>query len=155
MSPTEEFPVLGRHRTKNDVPEQLVLCLSFGHAAITLVQGVHHYSKEHPGLKHEHNDAEMHVALQCSHRHFFLRVKQQLPVFARCRGLSTEKGPGITFGGESTAAADVPTTDATFRYRNFIWQTSCGKTHEYEYVVAQQPAGGQTARLDALSALEE
>jgi len=55
----------------------------------------------------------------------------------------------------STSVADVPTTDATFRYRSFEWETSCGDRWQYEYVVAQQPAGGATARTDALSALEE
>jgi len=49
---------------------------------------------------------------------------------------------------------DMPTTDATFRYRTFDWEASCGERHEYEYVVAQQPAGGSTAR-SALLAVEE
>lgn len=48
----------------------------------------------------------------------------------------------------------MPTTDATFRYRNFEWQTSGGGRHHYEYLVVQQPAGGATANRDALSALE-
>jgi len=98
--------------------------------------------------------AEMRVALQRSPRYGLCGVRQ-LPLYVRCSGgIATEKG--AAFGlGQGTAAADVPTTDATFRYRNFTWQTSCGAKHEYEYVVAQQPAGGQTARLDALSALEE
>eukprot|EP00933_Yihiella_yeosuensis_P026534 TRINITY_DN20608_c0_g1_i1.p1 TRINITY_DN20608_c0_g1~~TRINITY_DN20608_c0_g1_i1.p1 ORF type:complete len:476 (+),score=90.27 TRINITY_DN20608_c0_g1_i1:953-2380(+) len=54
----------------------------------------------------------------------------------------------------SGAATGEMTTDATFRYRSFEWRTSCGERHHYEYIVAQQPAGGGTAR-DALSALEE
>lgn len=49
---------------------------------------------------------------------------------------------------------DMPTTDATFRYRTFEWETSCGERHDYEYIVAQQPAGGSTAR-NALLAVEE
>lgn len=53
------------------------------------------------------------------------------------------------------SGADVLTTDATFRYRTLDWQASDGKTHDYEYVIAQQPAGGATQRTDALTALEE
>lgn len=53
-----------------------------------------------------------------------------------------------------TSASNMPTTDATFRYRTFSWETSNAERHEYEYVVAQQPAGGGTAR-DALAAVEE
>lgn len=51
------------------------------------------------------------------------------------------------------ATTTAPTTDATFRYRSLDWGTSCGTTCSYEYVVAQQPSGGGTAR-DALSATE-
>eukprot|EP00913_Durusdinium_trenchii_P029850 g27972.t1 len=54
---------------------------------------------------------------------------------------------------DMSAASEV-TTDATFRYRSFLWRTSAGDRHPYEYIVAQQPAGGATAR-DALTALEE
>lgn len=57
--------------------------------------------------------------------------------------------------GASFAATDAMTTDATFRYRTFDWQTSNGKVLEYRYIVAQQPdIGGETAKRDALSALE-
>mmetsp|Transcript_165618 Transcript_165618/g.531608 ORF Transcript_165618/g.531608 Transcript_165618/m.531608 type:complete len:460 (+) Transcript_165618:128-1507(+) len=49
---------------------------------------------------------------------------------------------------------DAPTTDATFRYRRLNWVTSCGESYDYEYLVAQQPAGGATAR-NARSAIEE
>eukprot|EP00434_Breviolum_minutum_P026040 symbB.v1.2.023018.t1/scaffold2016.1/size116345/3 len=40
------------------------------------------------------------------------------------------------------------------RYKSFTWRTSSGDRHPYEYIVAQQPAGGATAR-DALTAVEE
>ncbi|CAE8583738.1 unnamed protein product, partial [Polarella glacialis] len=59
-----------------------------------------------------------------------------------CRGLSSG-----SVGAEMT-------TDATYRYRSFTWRTSSGARHDYEYVLAQQSAGGANAR-DALSALEE
>jgi len=52
------------------------------------------------------------------------------------------------------SASDVPTTDATFRYRTFEWETSLGKKQEYEYITIQQPAGGGPA-TSALSAVEE
>jgi len=72
---------------------------------------------------------------------------------------STTIGSQQQFRAQCDVAAapsvqDAPTTDATFRYRSFEWETSCGERHVYEYVVAQQPAGGQTAKRDALSALE-
>ncbi|CAL1171754.1 unnamed protein product [Cladocopium goreaui] len=51
-------------------------------------------------------------------------------------------------------AASEVTTDATFRYKSFTWRTSAGNRHPYEYIIAQQPAGGGTAR-DALTAVEE
>lgn len=51
-------------------------------------------------------------------------------------------------------SASEVTTDATFRYKSFTWRTSSGDRHPYEYIVAQQPAGGATAR-DALTAVEE
>eukprot|EP00931_Biecheleriopsis_adriatica_P038430 TRINITY_DN22017_c0_g1_i3.p1 TRINITY_DN22017_c0_g1~~TRINITY_DN22017_c0_g1_i3.p1 ORF type:complete len:436 (+),score=75.38 TRINITY_DN22017_c0_g1_i3:27-1310(+) len=63
---------------------------------------------------------------------------------AQCRGVL----------GSSAAASGEMTTDATFRYQSFQWRTSSGDRQTYEYVVAQQPAGGGTAR-DALAALEE
>mmetsp|Transcript_52666 Transcript_52666/g.125835 ORF Transcript_52666/g.125835 Transcript_52666/m.125835 type:complete len:468 (-) Transcript_52666:2-1405(-) len=73
-----------------------------------------------------------------------------------CRRWSSAQSVGVfATDAEGSSSADVPTTDATFRYRTFEWLTSCGERHEYEYVIAQQPAGGQTARKDALSALEE
>jgi len=53
-----------------------------------------------------------------------------------------------------SAASNVPTTDATFRYRSFEWETSLGQRHEYEYITVQQPAGGSLAAT-ALTAVEE
>lgn len=63
----------------------------------------------------------------------------------RWRGLAGASAPSMT---------NMPTTDATFRYRTFDWESSCGEKHDYEYIVAQQPAGGSTAR-NALLAVEE
>jgi len=53
-----------------------------------------------------------------------------------------------------SAASNAPTTDATFRYRTFEWETSLGQRHEYEYITTQQPSGGSHAAT-ALSAVEE
>eukprot|EP00927_Polykrikos_kofoidii_P051148 TRINITY_DN44947_c0_g1_i1.p1 TRINITY_DN44947_c0_g1~~TRINITY_DN44947_c0_g1_i1.p1 ORF type:complete len:524 (-),score=58.89 TRINITY_DN44947_c0_g1_i1:409-1929(-) len=64
----------------------------------------------------------------------------------------TDAGGGVS--SASAAPSYAVTTDATFRYRSFEWETSCGETWQYEYIVAQQPAGGATARQDARSALE-
>eukprot|EP00439_Symbiodinium_sp_Y106_P079438 s424_g18.t1 len=57
-------------------------------------------------------------------------------------------------GALSSSADSEVTTDATFRYSSFSWRTSAGERYPYEYIVAQQPAGGGTAR-NALVALEE
>lgn len=53
-----------------------------------------------------------------------------------------------------SAASNAPTTDATFRYRTFEWETSLGQKYEYEYITTQQPAGGSLSAT-ALSAVEE
>jgi len=58
------------------------------------------------------------------------------------------------FVSPSSAASNAPTTDATFRYRTFEWETSLGQRYEYEYITTQQPAGGSHAAT-ALSAVEE
>jgi len=53
-----------------------------------------------------------------------------------------------------TQEADAPTTDATFRYNHYDWRMSNGDIIDYEFVTAQQPAGGATAR-NARAAVEE
>mmetsp|Transcript_20709 Transcript_20709/g.45467 ORF Transcript_20709/g.45467 Transcript_20709/m.45467 type:complete len:445 (+) Transcript_20709:138-1472(+) len=53
------------------------------------------------------------------------------------------------------AAAGAMTTDSTFRYKSFDWEVSNGQVQSIDYILAQQPAGGETAQRDALSALEE
>eukprot|EP00929_Paragymnodinium_shiwhaense_P000935 TRINITY_DN101131_c0_g1_i1.p1 TRINITY_DN101131_c0_g1~~TRINITY_DN101131_c0_g1_i1.p1 ORF type:complete len:452 (+),score=84.31 TRINITY_DN101131_c0_g1_i1:77-1432(+) len=80
---------------------------------------------------------------------------------ARGLATATDASPAADHGDSQAEAAasmagtDAMTTDATFRYRSFDWQTSSGESREYEYIVAQQPAGGETAKtLDARLALE-
>eukprot|EP00747_Dinoflagellata_sp_TGD_P083764 gnl/TRDRNA2_/TRDRNA2_162248_c0_seq1.p1 gnl/TRDRNA2_/TRDRNA2_162248_c0~~gnl/TRDRNA2_/TRDRNA2_162248_c0_seq1.p1 ORF type:complete len:408 (-),score=55.11 gnl/TRDRNA2_/TRDRNA2_162248_c0_seq1:35-1258(-) len=77
-----------------------------------------------------------------------------------CRLLGSAAPRGLSgcrwASSDASAGSDV-TTDATFRYRSFDWELSCGETRRYEYVVAQQQPGGETAQktTDALAALEK
>lgn len=81
-------------------------------------------------------------------------LAMQLARSALQRGLRRPALGARRAAATPSATFDAPTTDATFRYRSFQWRTSSGEDHEYEYVIAQQPAGGDSAR-SAPTAVDE